>query len=227
MKRIVAMLIVNVLIFTNIYSENLIWQIDSVYQSIDTVAYINNMILSCEDNLTKSAKEMEDLELSFSYKRMSIDSLHKYYQHWIKERCDEFSVKINKSRPIYVLNLLLNKDSIKKGKIVLEVDTNKLNFNLFDFGKNFKGNLFVYVKNGKYSEHDTHYITFSQQLGKNAPKVFRKIMRKQPKYILYCSELEGMNTILYVLNDKIYVYRIVQLKEYELNDYVKTFGISR
>lgn len=225
MKKVAAIFMVNILIFNNIHCINLMRQIDSVYLSIDTVSYIDNMMSSCKDNLTEIAKDMKDLELSFSYKRMSDDSLHRYYQHWIKERYDEFYMNVNASQPIYVLNLVLNKDSIKIGKIIFEVDTSKLNFNLFDFGKNFKGNLFVYVKNGKYSEHDTHYITFSRQLGENAPKAFRKIMRKQPKYLLYCSELEGMNTILYVLNDKIYVYRIAQMEEYELSDYVKHFSV--
>lgn len=52
-------------------------------------------------------------------------------------------------------------------------------------------------------------------------------MRKQPKYLLLCSELEGMNTILYMLNNKIYVYRIVQMQEYELSDYIEKFGIIK
>jgi hypothetical protein len=203
-------------------------QIDSAYQSVDTVAYLNKMILSFKNNMEETAKEMEGFELSGSYKRMSDDSLHRYYQHWVKERYDEFTIEINNSKPLYVLNLLLNKDSISKGRIILEVDTGKLNFNLFDFGKNFKGNLFVFVDDkGEYGGHDTNYITYAPKIGVNAPKVFRKIMRKQPKYLLYCTELDGMNTILYVLNDKIYVYRIIQMQEYELSDYIEKFGIIK
>jgi len=209
--------------YSNIQSKNLIWHIDSAYQSIDTVAYLDKIKLSYKDYLEDSAKGMLDLELSFSYKRASDDSLHREYQHWIKERWDDFTFKINNSKPIYVLNLLVNKDSINNGRIILEVDTGKLNFNLFDFGKNFTGNLFVFVDNENYSGHDTNYITYAPKVGKNAPEVFRKIMQKQPKYLLYCYELEGMNTILYVLNNKIYVYRITQMEEYELNDYLKKF----
>jgi len=48
-------------------------------------------------------------------------------------------------------------------------------------------------------------------------------MRKKPQCLLYSSELEGMNTILYMLNDKIYVYRIIQMKEYELSEYLKKY----
>jgi hypothetical protein len=226
MKKIFITLIFGIILYTNIDCQNLIKQIDSMYQLLDTTAYFANMVLSCKDDLVASAKEMEDFELSCSYKRMSDDSIHIYYQHWIEEECNEFALKINNSEPMYVLNLLLNKDGIDQGKIIFEVDTGKLNFNLFDFGKNFKGNLFVFVCGGKYCGHDTHYVTYAPKLGKNAPKVFRKIMRKQPKYLLYCYELEQMNTILYVLNNKIYIYRIVQMKEYELDDYVYLFKDS-
>jgi len=52
-------------------------------------------------------------------------------------------------------------------------------------------------------------------------------MKKRPKYLLFCYALDGMNTILYVLNDEIFVYRITEMEEYELNDYLKKFGIGR
>ena len=44
---------------------------------------------------------------------------------------------------------------------------------------------------------------------------------------MYCYDLEQMNTILYMLNDKIYVYRISQLEEYEFNDYIKEFVLEK
>ena len=34
-------------------------------------------------------------------------------------------------------------------------------------------------------------------------------MREHPKYLLFCPELEGMNTILYVINNEVFIYRIV------------------
>ena len=46
-------------------------------------------------------------------------------------------------------------------------------------------------------------------------------MRKQPKYLLFCPELEGMNTILYVINNEVFIYRIVEMKKYKLDDYMK------
>lgn len=46
-------------------------------------------------------------------------------------------------------------------------------------------------------------------------------MRKHPKYLLFCPDLEGMNTILYVIDNDVYVYRIIQMKKYKLDDYMK------
>ena len=46
-------------------------------------------------------------------------------------------------------------------------------------------------------------------------------MRKHPKYLLFCPDLEGMNTILYVIDNDIYIYRIVEMQEYKLGDYMR------
>ena len=46
-------------------------------------------------------------------------------------------------------------------------------------------------------------------------------MRKHPKYLLFCPDLEGMNTILYVIDNDVYVYRIIQMQVYKLDDYIK------
>lgn len=222
MKKIYLTLLFTIII-TNISGQDLIRKIESTYIGIDTVSYIKNVINSYVQKEKNNLIEMENLELSFSYKRMSEDSIHKHYQYLLEKSHDEFSVKIYRAKPIYVLNLVVNKDSIHNSTLVLEVDTSELNFNLFDFGKPHQTSLYVYCKNGEYASHYSEYITFSKRLGKNAPKVFKKITQKQPTYLLYCYELEGMNTILYVLNDTIYVYRIIEMKEYELNDYLKKF----
>ena len=46
-------------------------------------------------------------------------------------------------------------------------------------------------------------------------------MRKQPKYLLFCPDLEGMNTILYVINNEVFIYRIVEMEKYKLDYYMK------
>ena len=108
-----------------------------------------------------------------------------------------------------------------KDKQTLQVDTGRLAFNLFYFDKRCKGRLYVYCYDGKYGWHEDGYRTFSRPLVRNAPKVFRKIMRKQPKYLLFCPDLEGMNTILYVINNEVFIYRIVEMEKYKLDYYMK------
>ena len=46
-------------------------------------------------------------------------------------------------------------------------------------------------------------------------------MHKHPKYLLFCPDLEGMNTILYVIDNDVYIYRIAQMQKYKLEDYMK------
>jgi hypothetical protein len=201
--------------------------LDSVMERYNTTV----LSLSYKEDLTKK-KVWEKINITHSMaiadaylniddsiqKHNTLDSLSRNFSKiWMERDYSEFISDIKNNSVHYVLNLVLRNEQ------TLQVDTGKLSFNLFCFDKNYKGSLYVYCKDGQYSWQDSYYRTFSRQLGVNAPKVFRKIMRKQPKYLLYCYQLDQMNTILYVLNDKIYVYRIIEMEEYELNDYLKKF----
>ncbi|GAB6013230.1 hypothetical protein [Viscerimonas tarda] len=227
MKRVFVLLLFNSMICFGLSSQNLIRQIDSIYQSLDTISYFENMILSFKNYEENIAKEWDDLMVEFSIERgdkLNMDSLHRVSFLRVKERCDDFIAQTSNTIPVFVLNLVVKKDGIDDKKIVLETDTGKLNFNLFYLGGNYKGDFYVYTSNGEYSCHDSRYIAFAPKLGRNAPKAFKKIMRKSPKHLLYCYQLEYMNTILYLLNNKIYVYRIIQMEEYELYEYLQKFG---
>lgn len=191
----------------------------------------NTRELSFREDLTKK-KVLEEIDAKYGdaianaylnldgsiQRQNTYDSIIIDFSKISMERRYSTFISAIKDKPIhYVLNLMLQDDQ------TLRVDTGKLAFNLFYFDENYKGSLYVYCKDGQYSGQDARYRTFSRQLSKNAPKVFKRIMRKNPQYLLYCSELEGMNTILYVLNDKIYIYRIIQMEEHELSDYLKIF----
>lgn len=218
-------------VYNNMDSTQKQSALDSVMERYSTIM----LSLSYREDLTKQKvwEEMHTthmrsiasayLNINDSIQRRNIiDSISRDFSKVSMERDYSMFISAIKEKPIhFVLNLVPQDDQ------TLQVDTGKLSFNLFYFDKDYKGNLYVYCKEGQYSWQDTRYRTFSRQLGINAPKVFRKIMQKQPKYLLYSSELEGMNTILYILNDKIYIYRIVQMKEYELSDYIEKFGIIK
>lgn len=222
MKRLFITFFISNLFFSASYGQTLIEQIEQSYSALDSVTYINDIISSYAKALEKEGKEELLLyyELFCNNNHDKTEWPEKYAEdyHGIqsvqKDFLEAFICDVKSSRPEYVLNLKVKEDK------TLQIDTTKLAFNLFYFGKNYKNGLYVYCDNGEYSWQDGGYISFSKMFGENARKVFKRIMGKHPKHLLYCYDLEGMNTILYVIDKDIYIYRIIQMKEYKLDDYM-------
>ncbi len=215
-------------------SQTLIQKIENNYDVLDSVSYIENIIFLFKAQVTKEINEMNDVTLELrGIDYNNIDSLRKqniidsimgkrmYSKDLVEERTKWFTSFIKDKPAYYVLNLRV--DACCDNQICLLPDTSSLPFNLFYFDKRSNVKFFVLVNNGQISHYDNSYRTFSKPLSNNALKIFREIRQKNPKYLLYSYDLEQMNTILYVLNDKIYVYRIAQMEEYELNEYKKKF----
>ena len=210
-------------------AQTLIEQIERAYSALDSTSFIDNIVLSYSKSLEKEHEETfksfvdicsSGVDSSDVVQKQHIaDSIYLRYfkddKTWNDQEVKKFANEVRAGTPLYVLNLKL------KDKQALQVDTSRLAFNLFYFDKRCKGRLYVYCDDGEYSGLDSRYRTFSRPLGRNAPKVFRKIMRKRPKYLLFCPELEGMNTILYVINNEVFLYRIVEMEKYKLDDYMK------
>ena len=229
MKRVYLIFIMSSLFFCMSNAQTLMEQIERAYSALDSTSYIDNIVLSYSKSLEKGHKETFKLlvdmcssgvdSLDVAQKQHIADSVYlEYFKDEKKldaQKTKSFESEIKSKTPLYVLNLKL------KDKQTLQVDTGRLAFNLFYFDKRCKGRLYVYCDDGEYSGDDCRYRTFSRPLGRNAPKVFRKIMRKQPKYLLFCPDLEGMNTILYVINNEVFIYRIVEMEKYKLDYYMK------
>ena len=229
MKRVYLIFIMNSLIFCISNAQTLIEQIERAYSALDSTSFIDNIVLSYSKSLEKEHEETfksfvdmcsSGVDSSDVVQKQHIaDSIYLRYfkddKTWNDQEVKKFAIEVRAGTPLYVLNLKL------KDKQTLQVDTGRLAFNLFYFDKRCKGRLYVYCYDGKYGWHEDGYRTFSRRLGRNAPKVFRKIMRKRPKYLLFCPELEGMNTILYVINNEVFLYRIVEMEKYKLDDYMK------
>ena len=226
MKRVYLIFIMSSLVFCMSNAQTLIEQIERAYSALDSASYINKIVLSYAKWLEKNegetykllyAPDSDSIKVAQWFNRT--DSMYlKYLQkHKIlnEPAIRHFENEVKSGMPLYVLNLKL------KDKQTLQVDTGRLAFNLFYFDKRCKGRLYVYCDDGEYSWNDGRFRTFSRPLGRNAPIVFRRIMRKQPKYLLFCPDLEGMNTILYVINNEVFIYRIVEMEKYKLNYYMK------
>ena len=226
MKRVYLIFIMSSLFFCISNAQTLIEQIERAYSALDSASYINKIVLFYAKSLEKNEEETYKLLYAPDSDSIKVaqwfnrtDSMYlKYLQkHKIlnEPAIRHFENEVKSGTPLYVLNLKL------KDKQTLQVDTGRLAFNLFYFDKRCKGRLYVYCYDGKYGWHEDGYRTFSRPLGRNAPIVFRRIMRKQPKYLLFCPDLEGMNTILYVINNEVFIYRIVEMEKYKLDYYMK------
>ena len=229
MKRISLIFIMGCLFLNISNAQSLTEQIEQAYNRLDSASYIDNIIQSYAKWLDNLDRETYDVlvelrcsgsdSISVIRAKNRVDSIFPdfFQSSKISNARDvkQFENRVKSGTPLYVLNLRL-----KYGQ-TLQVDTSKLAFNLYYFGKRYKGRLYIYCYEGEYSWQDSYYRTFSRKLGKNAPKVFRKIMRKHPKYLLYSTDLESMNTILYVIGNDIYIYRVSQMQEYKLDDYME------
>ena len=139
----------------------------------------------------------------------------------IEEQLNEIKNFGKSINPTYVLNLIINNNNN------LQLESGRLPFNLFYINKKNKGLGYVFSINGECSFNSSNYPTFSRDIVKNLQIAFKNIKKKQPKYLLFCRDLEGMNTLLYVKDNDIYVYRIIQKEEYLLSEYFEKFRGQR
>ncbi|MDR0953900.1 MAG: hypothetical protein LBM20_00760 [Rikenellaceae bacterium] len=218
MRKILLTLLLTGLAAHTLSGQTLLQQIEDRYRSLDSAAYLEEIKLAYRDDLEERFEEEAEflMELGTYYSR---EELERYNDLKLRKWCNEFDEELDSQTPIYVLNLLLEKSP--DGQIRFLPDTNKLSFHLYYFDEHFKMVNHVVVDEGEYAGHGPYIMTFSRKFARRTFKVLRKILLKNPKYLLECSS-DG-NLFFYVLNDKIYVYRILQMKEYELGNYVKTF----
>ena len=217
----------------SLFSQGLIEQIEKAYDALDSVSYIENVIISYKKNLLGRNSETEFLkkELHCAYdsmdsiekqkvfegiinkyhmmeliykenllnpkiweeianvygrkiatayskldgttqKQREYDSILRDFSKISMERDYSVFVSAIKNKPAYYILNLVVKDQL------LQVDTSELPFNLFYFDKEGKESLYVYCEKGRYSWQNSNYTTFSKQTSKNAPKAFRKIIKK-------------------------------------------------
>lgn len=217
----------------NVQSQNIVQQIENKYNTLDSISYFDEIILSYKKNrkisMTKFIKEYVDITSKYS-----IDSIERnkredsiFFNRYPKEtkaRELSWTKEIENKSVHYVLNLNIDRCRYSNNEFYIVPDTSYLSFNLFYYDKRpYIISPIFFVYRGEYSCYDVMYRSFSKKLSRNFPKVLKKILKKNPKYLLFCEEFEGMNTILYLFDGNIYVYRIIQKEEYELNEYLREF----
>lgn len=169
------------------------------YEKLDTACYLNNI------------------------KEMIVDNKDDYTAIYYSE----IKNKIEKDNLIFVLKIDIDTSKISTNNY-LKVDTCKLKYDIFFFNKKFykTKSLYVECSNEGYDiEFTEAYRTFNYDYAKKLKKAYRKIMKMHPTYLLDCISLP--NTILYVKNEKIYVFRVIQSEIYELDKYIDKFKDSK
>ncbi len=237
MKKTSILLLINGIFVHSIFCQALVQNIEATYDILDSIHYSESIIDLFREQVSKEINEMNDVileirgidfnKLDSLRKQRMIDSImgkNNYSKALIEDRTNWFATNIRDKSVNYVLNL--NIETCSNNQVYILPDTSCLPFNLFYFDKRSNVKFFVLVDNGEISHYDTNYRTFSTSISKNNRKVFRKIRKENSKFLLFSYDLEQMNTILYLLKDKICVYRISQMEKYELNDYIKKFVIG-
>ena len=236
-KRTCVLLVIYSLFFSNLCGQELLKQIEYAYNNLDSLSYIEDIIISFTKTIEEVQKESDDATLElygFDYEKLNInqrnhilDSIFRILNNsihapiggfpTIQQQIQNFKNEIKSQNPVYVLNLILLED------LSFHIDTSKLRFNLISFDKHNSPIFFVFVIKGKNVEYHSFFPTFSRLVAWNVRKIYKRIMRENPEYLLNCYDLERGNTILYVVRGEIWIYRILQMKKYKLDDYVRQF----
>lgn len=211
---ITALVLCSFLGIIHAYSQTLSEQIISQYEKLKKTEYCERLIDAYKNDelalLERSIQEhiALDIEDSISFKNKCL------------LRCDKKNIRftnmVNQPKPYFVLKLsLLNNQFI--------VDTSALNFDLYWFGKEYgsKGQSIVVdliPKTIAVCNDKCFYVAFSNMMTKRAVRAMRKILKKNPDYIMSCYDIW---VLPYMIDNEIYVYDLVSMKEYKMDYYMQ------
>lgn len=174
--------------------------IEEKYNQLDSLWYLNNL----KDAVIRS-------------------SIHAYGEPVLEEINREYNIIRNgiKNQNIkFVLNVDIDTTKLDSDNYLL-VENTEYSFNIFCHDHKLNPTYYVFFVDDQLDIFGSVYPTFSKKYAKKVKFAIKRVLKKEPKYILECAHLP--NTILYVKDDKIFVYRVLQSEEYELNDYVTKF----
>jgi len=196
MNKLLYILLFHGVFVFHVSGQNIFHQIKEAFQLIDSGAYIDKAcVKDCQSLWGK--KESEDVKKCYQW--------HKNY--------------LANTRVIFLLNIDVDSALVHTGNYV-KIDTSEYNFTLVFFDKKWR------YKDDICFVDDKVYIAFAEYTGAVYGKKFvsgyERIIKRNPKYMLYCLRLSS--TILYIPNnfdEKIMVYNIWDEKTYELGEYLK------
>lgn len=211
---------------TQARTDSLVAQIKEQYAFLDKKSYCRNLIerykseQQLKSAILNSGSDAEVVNaFNFGYKAADSDFIH-FVADGIRRtwrsnpefyvwNTQDFERLIATPNPHYVLRL-----NVKDGQI--KIDSSTLKFNIFWIdGNDIRSYKSIIVLDGQIYTEDCPWAFILNRVRRRAAK---HISRRKPTYILSC---EGIGGVMYMLNDKIYVYDIATNSDYELDDFIK------
>jgi hypothetical protein len=210
--RKLAFTIILVFLHINSNGQSISPSIKNLFNNLDSTLYMERVLTEIQDDIL--SKDYYELLNKPEKNIVEIDIIEA-----IKKRYNSTIEDIKKSKILYVLNIDIDTSKISTNNYLI-IDPNYFKFNLFCFEKKKYPSKYILFYDGKLDSYST-FPTYSRKYLKHNQEAYKEVLRKKPEYLLFCWSLP--NSVVYVLNDKIFVYRVIQRKVYELDVYVKLF----
>jgi len=184
----------------------------NLFNNLDSTLYMEKVLTEIQQDvlsedyyglLNKPVKDIIEIEI--------LDVTQKRYNNSVGD--------ILKSKMLFVLNFEIDTSRISTNDY-LKIDPHYFKFHVFCFDKKKYPSKYILFYDGKLDSYST-FPTYSRKYLKHNQEAYKEVLRKKPEYLLFCWSLP--NSVVYVLNDEIFVYRVMQRKVYELDEYVKLF----
>ncbi|MDO9154106.1 MAG: hypothetical protein Q7U47_10455 [Paludibacter sp.] len=209
-----------------LYGQSIVENIKKQFSILDSINYIENVKSEYKQNIEKTIKETNDLIIELNRN----DSLNLQLRAAMKYNLEsdisknasfsDFISMITNSKILFVLNFEIHTTKIHTNDY-FKIEPHYFKYHLYCFDKKKYPSNYVFFYSGELDSY-SNYPTFSRKYLSQVQYAYKMVMRKEPQYLLFCWTLP--NSVVYVLNDKIYVYRVMQRKIYELDEYVKLFS---
>lgn len=189
-----------ILSFQHLIAQSNLALIEEKYKQLDSVTYLNNL------------KEAIRASSTYFFEKPTEDTVN-----WINEKIKN---GINGYNIKFVLRVDLDTSRLNSNNYLL-LDDSRYPFDLYCYDDKFNPRFFVYFNKDELDNFGNAYQTIELKYSKQLKAAIKRILKKKPKHILFSYFLP--NSILYVKDDKILVYRVIQKEVYELDNYVSKF----
>lgn len=192
-----------ILSFQNLIGQSNLALIEEKYRQLDSVTYLNNL----KDAIRGSS--------TYFFEKPTEDTVNRINEK-IKNGINGYNIK-------FVLRVDLDTSSLNSNNYLL-LDDSTYPFDIYCYDDKFNPRFFVYFNKNELDNFGNGYQSIEVKYAKKLKGAIKRILKKNPKHILFSYFLP--NSILYVKDDKILVYRVIQKEVYELDDYVSKFKDS-